>query len=68
MTGWRLYDPWPGPMRDMLEQLMTEQHQRTGAPFPMPLNVYEDGDSLVVEAAMPGVKPDEVELSCRTTC
>lgn len=55
-------------MRDMLEQLMTEQHQRTGAPFPMPLNVYEDGDSLVVEAAMPGVKPDEVELSCRTTC
>ena len=52
-------------MREMLEQLMTEQRQRAGAPFPMPLNVYEDGDSLVVEAAMPGVKPDEVDLSCQ---
>ena len=30
----------------------------------MPLNVHEAGDMLVVEASMPGVKPDEVELSC----
>jgi HSP20 family protein len=52
-------------MREMLEQLMAEQRQRAGGPLPMPVNVYEDGDSLVVEAAMPGVKPDEVELSCQ---
>lgn len=52
-------------MREMLEQVMTEQRQRAGGPLPMPLNVYEDGDSLVLEAATPGVKPDEVELSCQ---
>jgi HSP20 family protein len=28
------------------------------------MNVYEDGDALVVEASLPGVAPDDVELSC----
>jgi HSP20 family protein len=30
----------------------------------MPMNVYEDGDVLVIEAVLPGVSPDDVELSC----
>src|SRR5262249_50885747 len=32
-------------------------------PVPMPMNVYEDGDALVIEAILPGVSPDDVELS-----
>jgi HSP20 family protein len=64
MTGWRLYDPWPSPMREVLEQLMNEPRQRSAGPVPMPMNVYEDADGLVVEASLPGVVPDDVELSC----
>jgi HSP20 family protein len=51
-------------MREALEQLMNEPRQRSTGPVPMPMNVYEDGDSLVIEASLPGVSPDDVELSC----
>lgn len=27
------------------------------------LSVYEEGDSIVVEAALPGVEPDDIEIS-----
>jgi len=64
MTGWRLYDPWPSPVREALEQLLNEPRPRTAGPQPMPMNVYEDGDALVVEASVPGVAPEDVELSC----
>jgi HSP20 family protein len=63
MAGWRPYDPWPSPVREALEQLMNEPRQRAGGPVPMPMNVYEDGDALVVEASLPGVAPEDVELS-----
>jgi HSP20 family protein len=64
MTGWRVFDPWPSPMREALEQLMNEPRQRASGPVPMPMNVFEDGDALVVVASLPGVGPDDVELSC----
>ncbi|HEY4026556.1 MAG TPA: Hsp20/alpha crystallin family protein [Candidatus Dormibacteraeota bacterium] len=64
MTGWRVFDPWPSPMREALEQLMNEPRPRASGPVPMPMNVYEDGDALVVEASLPGVRPEDVELSC----
>jgi HSP20 family protein len=51
-------------MREALDHLVNEPRQHRQGPVPMPLNVHEDGDALVVEASMPGVKPDEVELSC----
>ena len=50
-------------MREALEQLMQEPRPRSAGPVPMPMNVYEDGDALVVEASLPGVVPDDVELS-----
>jgi HSP20 family protein len=28
-----------------------------------PLNVYEEGDKLIVEAHMPGVKPEDIDIS-----
>ena len=43
---------------------MHEPRQRSAGPVPMPMNVYEDGDALVIEASLPGVPPDDVELSC----
>ena len=43
---------------------MNEPRQRSAGPAPMPMNVYEDVDALVVEASLPGVSPDDVELSC----
>src|SRR5215472_6709523 len=63
MTGWRPYDPWPSPVREALEQLMNEPRQRSAGPVPMPMNVHEDGSALVIEALLPGVSPDDVELS-----
>jgi len=51
-------------MREALEQFMNEPRARATGPMPMPMNVYEDGDALVVEASLPGVAPDDVELSC----
>src|SRR5262252_1005693 len=64
MAGWRPYDPWPSPVREALEQLMQDPRPRPTGPVPMPMNVYEDGDALVIEATLPGVSPDDVELSC----
>jgi HSP20 family protein len=64
MAGWRPYDPWPSPVREALEQLMGEPRRESAGPVPMPMNVHEDGDALVVEVSLPGVEPDDVELSC----
>jgi HSP20 family protein len=64
MTAWRPYDPWSSSVREAMDHLMNEPRQHRQGPLPMPLNVHEDGEALVVEACMPGVKPDEVELSC----
>jgi HSP20 family protein len=44
----------------MLEQMMAER-QRGGGGW-MPVNVFEDGDAVVVEAAMPRVRPEDVDL------
>src|SRR2546429_3644135 len=50
-------------MREMLEQLAGTERRRTGSE-PMPINVYEEDGVVVVEAALPGVAPDDVEVSC----
>jgi HSP20 family protein len=64
MAGWRTFDPWPSPVREALEQLINEPRQRSSGPVPMPMNVHEDGDALLVTASLPGVGPDDIELSC----
>jgi HSP20 family protein len=65
MIGWHPYDPFPGPVRELVEQLLTDQrHRYTGRGEPMPINVFEDSGDIVVEAALPGVLPDQVDVSC----
>ena len=48
-----------------MEQLFNEQRRRSsgGRGEPMPINVYEEGGEMVVEAALPGVLPNQVEVS-----
>jgi HSP20 family protein len=65
MIGWHPYDPFPSPVRELMEQLANEQRRRAGGRGePMPINVYEAGGAIVVEAALPGVAPNQVDVSC----
>jgi HSP20 family protein len=50
-------------VREMMEQLAGAERRRPGSE-PMPVNIYEEDGMLVVEAALPGVTPEEVEVSC----
>lgn len=64
MIRWRFYDQ--NPVRDMLEQML----QAAAQPVPhhrgepMPINVHQSDTDLWIEAALPGVKPDDIDLSC----
>lgn len=64
MIGWRFNEP--SPLRDMLEQMLEEQRrfQRASRGEPMPINVHDDDGNIVVEASLPGVRPDEIEINC----
>src|SRR5205814_10423724 len=61
---------WPyfesSPLRPLLEQLLSEERQRGGGPRgePMPVNVYEPDDGVVIDAAVPGAGPDDVDIQC----
>ena len=63
MTGWRFSDPGPNPLREMLEQMIAERRSGSGAGW-MPVNIYEEPDAVVVEAEMPRVRPEDVDLGC----
>ncbi|HZU15772.1 MAG TPA: Hsp20/alpha crystallin family protein, partial [Candidatus Dormibacteraeota bacterium] len=64
MIGWRPYDPWPSPVREMLDQFFREVGVRDRGVSAVPINVYEEEEALVIEASMPGVRPEDIELSC----
>jgi HSP20 family protein len=46
----------------MLEQMIAER-RRGGADW-MPVNVFEEPDAVVVEASMPRVRAEDVDLDC----
>jgi len=51
-------------MDRMLEDAVVMPRDESAAdPTSAPLNVYEEGDSLIVEAQLPGVKPEDVDVS-----
>jgi len=62
MIGWRFSDP--SPMRELLEQMLESSRspRHGGRGTPMPINVHDNGREVVVEAALPGVTPDKVDI------
>jgi HSP20 family protein len=58
-------------LRDAMDRLFEESFVRpfgglprfSGAPQELALDMYETDDNLVVEASLPGFKPDEVDIS-----
>ena len=53
---WEL--PWPDPWRGLWPLSLLERWE-PGYP---PLDLYEEGDDVVVEAELPGVDPDDVKV------
>jgi HSP20 family protein len=45
------------------DSLLASNRYGSGYQTPMPVNVRSTGDELEVEAALPGVKPEDVELT-----
>jgi HSP20 family protein len=65
MIRWPYYES--NPLRPLLDQLLHEERQRASGGHrgePMPVNVYESDGSLVIEAAVPGAGPDDVDIQC----
>jgi HSP20 family protein len=63
MIRWRLNDS--NPVREMLEQMLqaAAQQQPHGRGEPMPINVHQSDTDLFIEAALPGVQPDDIDVS-----
>jgi HSP20 family protein len=60
---WRLYDN--NPVREMLEQMLQAAAQQPGhgRGEPMPINVHQSETDLFIVAALPGVGPEDVDIS-----
>jgi HSP20 family protein len=57
-------------LREAMDRLFEESYVRPGSralaahgPSDLPLDVYETDDGFVVTASLPGVKPEEVEIT-----
>ena len=59
----------PLSLREAMDRLIEDSFVRFGDGFGLAtgmspaINVYETGDSVVVEAAIPGMKPEELEIT-----
>jgi HSP20 family protein len=63
MIRWRFNDA--NPVREMLEQMLqAAAHQPLPTRGdPMPINVHQSDSDLFIEAALPGVQPDDIDIS-----
>jgi HSP20 family protein len=63
MIRWRFNDN--NPVREMLEQMLQAAAQQPahGRGEPMPINVHQSESDLFIEAALPAVEPDNVDIS-----
>jgi HSP20 family protein len=64
MIRWRFYEP--SPMRDLLEQMMQmagTAATHPGRGEPMPINVHQTDRDVVVEAALPGVRSEDIDVN-----
>jgi len=63
MIRWRFNDN--NPVREMLEQMLQAAAQQPahGRGDPMPINVHQSESDILLEAALPGVEPDDIDIS-----
>ena len=62
LVSWRFVDYGGSPLLELLEQVANDQrHTRA---HQIPLNVWEEDDALLLEASLPGVAPEDLEVSC----
>jgi HSP20 family protein len=63
MIRWRFNDN--NPVREILEQMLQAAAQQPahGRGEPMPINVHQSDTDLLIEAALPGVQPDDIDVS-----
>ena len=64
MIRWRFYDN--NPVRELLEQVLqaaAAPQAAGGRGEPMPINVHQTESEVVLVAALPGVAPEDVDLS-----
>lgn len=67
------FDPWRemDHMRREIERLFDERLFRREFPFlekeaaAMPLDIYEEGNNIVVKASIPGLKPEDIKVEVR---
>src|SRR5690349_1668784 len=64
------YDPFGRAMslRQMMDSLLSDAfvmpRDSQGSPAgSAPLDMYEEGDTLVVEAGLPGIKPEDIDVN-----
>ena len=55
-------------LREAMDRLLAESFVRPGSAFPLPgvegpaVDMYQGKDEIVVKAAIPGVKPEDIEI------
>ncbi|WP_051195783.1 Hsp20/alpha crystallin family protein [Meiothermus rufus] len=66
------FDPWREleNMRKEIERLFDESLFRRALPSDrevatMPLDIYEEGNNLVVKASIPGIRPEDIKVELR---
>jgi HSP20 family protein len=67
------FDPWRemDTMRREIERLFDENLFRREFPFldkevaAMPLDIYEEGNHILVKASIPGLKPEDIKVEVR---
>jgi len=67
------FNPWRemDTMRREIERLFDESLLRREVPFldkeilTMPLDIYEEGNNILVKASIPGLKPEDIKIEVR---
>jgi HSP20 family protein len=54
----------PRSLRNAVEQFAGHQHAEHMAEIPIPVDVYQDGNEIVIEGAIPGAEAASLALTC----
>jgi HSP20 family protein len=54
----------PRSLRSAVEQLVGQETARQPEEIPIPIDVYQEGNEIVIEGAMPGASSASLQLTC----